>query len=91
MLTEFSLTHFNFILPLEHKLFKLIRDESIVENCEFRSWNERKVSDFSHADHVIEQLLLIENERFDPIIVSSHPSASLKNCEVTEHDNHESS
>ena len=62
MLTEFSLTHFNFVLPLKHQLFKLIRDESIVENCEFGSWNESKMSDFRHADHVIKQLLLIENE-----------------------------
>ena len=91
MLTEFSLTHFDFILPLEQKLFELIRNESIIENCEFRSRNESEMSDFSHTDHVIEQLFLIENEWFDPIIVSSHPSASLDDSEVAEHYNHESS
>jgi hypothetical protein len=91
MLTELSLPHLNLILPLEQQLLELIRDKGIVEDCELGSWKEGKMSDLCHSNHVVEKMFLIEDKSFNPIIIASHHGACLENCEVAEHNDHNSS
>ena len=61
MLSKFLLNLLSFVLPAVHQLFKLIPNKAIVEDRELRTWKEHKVSNFSHADHVVEQVLLLEH------------------------------